>query len=62
MMENKREKFLQIYADVPDELRSDIIVVIDDKTYTWNTAYFEIKDDTLLGKKILKALEELKIV
>ena len=61
-MENKKEKFLQIYADVPEELRSDIIVVIDSKTYTWNTAYFEIKDNTLLGKKILKVLETLKII
>lgn len=61
-MENKREKFLQIYANIPEELRSDIIVVIDGKTYTWNAAYFEIKDNTLLGKKILKALEILRVI
>ncbi|MBU0459719.1 MAG: hypothetical protein KJ597_02100 [Nanoarchaeota archaeon] len=54
---NKREKFLKIYANVPDSLREDIIVVVDGKTYTWNTAYFEIKNNTDLGKKILKGLE-----
>lgn len=55
-MEDKKAKFLGIYANVPDNLRADIIAVANDKTYTWNTAYFEIKNDTELGKKILKEL------
>jgi hypothetical protein len=62
MQENKREKFLNIYANVPDGLRKDIIVVIDEKTYTWDTAYFEVKNDTALGKRILKELEVTKII
>lgn len=61
-MENKRAKFLQMYSNVPDELRTDIIIVIDEKTYTWDTSYFEIKDDTELGKKILKALEDIGLL
>lgn len=62
MGEDKREKFLEIYANVPDNLRSDIIAVIDDKTYTWDTAYFEIKNNTELGKKLLKELEVTKVI
>jgi len=61
-MEDKKAKFLGIYADVPDNLRRDIIAVVDDKTYTWNTAYFEIKNDTELGKKILKELVVTKVI
>ncbi len=61
-MEDKRSKFLKAYADVPDGLRSDIMVVVDKKTYTWNTSYFEIKDNTELGKKILKALESMGLL
>ncbi len=61
-MENKRAKFLRIYADIPDGLREDIIVVVDDRTYTWNISYLEIKDDTSLGKKILKILEDMRII
>lgn len=61
-MENKRAKFLHIYANVPDSIRSDIIIVVDGKTYTWDTSYFEIKEDTSLGKKILKALEEIELL
>jgi len=62
MSEAKREKFLKIYANVPDNLREDIIVLIDEKTYTWNTAYFEIKNDTELSRKILKELEITKLI
>lgn len=60
MAEDKRAKFLKIYANIPDSLREDIIAIVDGKTYTWNTAYFEIKNDTPLGKKILKILEVTK--
>jgi hypothetical protein len=57
MTEEKREKFLQIYAHIPDGLRKDIIVVVDDKPYTWDAVYFEIKNKTILSKKMLKELE-----
>ncbi len=61
-MEDKREKFLKVYANIPEGLREDIIVIVDEKTYNWNTSYFEIKENTTLGAKILKALEELGIL
>ena len=61
-MENKKAEFLKKYAEIPDSLRSDIIAVVDEKTYTWNTAYLEIKDNTSLGQKILKALENIGIL
>ena len=61
-MKDKRSKFLKIYPNIPDNLRSDIIVVIDGKTYSWNVCYFEIKNNTPLSKKILKALSEIDII
>ena len=61
-MEDKKAKFLKIYANIPDNLRQDIIVVVDKKTYTWNTSYLEIKNETQLGKKVLKALEDTGII
>jgi UV DNA damage repair endonuclease len=53
---DKRAEFLKIYPNVPEDLRDDIIVEVDGKAYTWDTSYLEIKDNTELGKKILKAL------
>ncbi len=61
-MVDKRAKFLGMFANVPENLRSDILVVVDKKPYTWNTAYLEVNDNTSLGKKILKVLEEMGIV
>ncbi len=61
-MEDKREKFLKVYPNVPEGLREDIIVIVDGKTYNWNTSFFEIKENTKLGEKILKALEDLGVL
>jgi len=60
--EDKRAKFLRIYADIPESIRRDITVVVDKKPYTWNTAFIEIEGNTQLGNKILKILEELNII
>ncbi|MEW5896251.1 MAG: hypothetical protein AB1668_01035 [Nanoarchaeota archaeon] len=42
----ERVKFFRNYANVPDTLRRDILVVVDKKPYTWDTAYLEVKDNT----------------
>lgn len=48
---DERAKFLRIYANLPEELREDILVVVEKKPYTWNSAYLEINDNTNLGEK-----------
>jgi len=58
----EREKFIRVYANIPNNLRLDIIVVVDKQPYTWETAYFEIKENTPLGKNILKTLIEIGII
>ena len=60
--EDKRAKFLKIYANVPENLRGDIISVVDRKPYTWNTSFLEIEENTELGKKILKILVNMGIL
>ena len=57
-----KEKFIKIYSNLPLNLRREIILVIDEKPITWNVAYLEIRNDTGLGKKILKKLENLRII
>lgn len=61
-MEDKRAKFLGMFANVPENLRKDILIMVDKKPYTWNTAYLEVKNNTPLGGKILKTLEEIGIL
>lgn len=61
--EDKKLKFMKIFANIPEKVRSeDIIAVADDKPFTWNTAMIEIKNDTETGKKILKILEKIGVL
>jgi len=62
-MEDKRARFMRIFANIPEKIRGeDIIAVIDDRSYTWNTAMIEVKNNSELGKKIIKKLEKLEII
>ncbi len=61
-MDEQRAKFLELYANLPSALRDDIVVVIDEKTYTWNTVYTEVISKTKLGDKMLSVIEELGII
>jgi hypothetical protein len=63
MAEDKKERFLRIYANLPFGLRQEIILVLEDgKTMTWNAAFVEVETDTPLSKIILEKLEKLKII
>lgn len=60
---NKRERFLKVYANLPINLREDIIYVLPEKgPITWNAAYLEIDNETELGKMILGKLDELNFI
>lgn len=60
---NSRGRFLKVYANLPINIREEIICVSDKKgPITWNVAYLEIKNNTKLGEEILKKLEVLKII
>lgn len=62
-MEEERIRFMKIFNDLPEKIRSeDIVVVIDEKPYTWNVAFIEVKNNTGLGKEILKKLKSLEIL
>lgn len=55
-------KFQVIYANVPEKMRSEIIAVVDDKPYSWDAAYFEMKNNTGLGKTIYEQLIKMDII
>jgi hypothetical protein len=57
-----REGFLKIYANIPLNLRKEVVLVIDTEPITWNVAYVEVSSNTEKSKKILKMLRELKII
>ena len=51
---------MRIFANIPEKVRSeDIIAVVDNKPYTWNSAMIEVKNNSEIGKEIIKKLEKL---
>jgi len=60
-MENK-EKFLNIYANLPMGVRQEIVLVLDGRPITWDVVYNEVVSDTPLSKIILEKLENLKFI
>lgn len=62
MEKELKAKFLKIYANLPLALRKEIILVLDKEPITWNVAYVEVFNNTEKADKILKKLEELKII
>lgn len=59
---NRRERFLRVYANLPLNTRKEIILVLEEGPITWEVAYFEVKNNTEKGKKILEKLDELKLI
>lgn len=63
MPEGVRQRFLKIYSSLPINLRDEIILVLQENgPITWRVAYLEVKNETDLGKEILKKLSSLKII
>jgi hypothetical protein len=61
--ENLKQQFYKIFANLPLNLREEVILVIPEKgPITWHVAYLEVDNDTKLGKTILEKLSELKII
>jgi len=57
-----KAKFLRAYANLPEPERSQVVVIIGTKTYSWDAAYSEVSAGTELGTKILKKLSILQIL
>lgn len=59
---NLQAKFLQIYANLPLNQRTEIIVVVNNEPFTWNAVKIEVENNTDKGKEILEKLVELGII
>ena len=61
-MVGKRERFLKIYANLPINLRDEVVLVIHDQPISWRVSYIEVFNNTKLGLEILDKLDELMII
>ena len=51
-----------MYANLPINVRKEIIAVVDKEPISWEVAYREISNDTKLGVRILEKLIELEVI
>ena len=56
------ERFLKIYNNLPLSERSEVVVIMNSESITWQIARNHISHNTDIGKKIIKALTKLKII
>lgn len=59
---NDFSRFQKVYANLPDKIRDGIVVVINNKPYTWNAVYIELINNTSLGKEMYKKLISMEII
>ena len=57
-----RAKFCKIYANLPDDERAQVIVIIDNQPYSWNRVNAEVNADTPKGKKMLNKMRLLRVL
>jgi hypothetical protein len=60
--DSSKTSFIKIYSQLPDGIRKEIIVVVDKKPYTWDTAFLEIDKNTPLGIKILDKMKSMGLI
>ena len=55
-----KELIKKIFERLPEAEKKMPAVIVDGKTFTWEEAWIEVRDDKPLGEKIQKQIEELK--
>lgn len=61
--EQQKQLFYKVFANLPINLREEVILVISGKgPITWQVAFLEVDNNTELGRVILEKLSDLKII
>jgi len=61
-MDDKKERFLKIYANLPLGVRKEIVLILDDKPVSWDAAFIEVNGNTEISEVILEKLERFEII
>ncbi len=57
-----KDRFLKVFSNLPEDMRREIIVLVNQKPYTWNAAYVEVINNTRLAETIVKKLVEMEVI
>ena len=60
--DNLKAGFLKIYANIPSPLRSEIVAVVGEETFSWAACKAEIEHDTDKAPIILAQLKKIGVL
>ena len=61
-VEYLRSKFLKTYAQVPLNLRNEIVAVVEDGPVSWSVAYVEVLGKSEKGNMIIELMDKLELL
>lgn len=61
-LEARRALFLKAYAAVPSKLRDEIIALVDERPFNWNSTFIEVNGKTKTGDRILEELVSIGVL
>ena len=59
---DRKAQFFKVYANLPQVAREEVVAMVKNEPYTWQSAKLEIEQDTPIGDDILDFLVRLKIL
>jgi hypothetical protein len=62
MSSQEFQDFFRVYANLPLNIRNQVVVAIDGEPITWKVAFNEMTHNTKKGKLIYETLKKLKII
>jgi hypothetical protein len=57
-----KDRFLRVYSNLPEDIRKEVILVLDEKPYTWNNIFVEVSNDTALSKRMVNNLTNMELI
>ena len=61
-LEELQSRFYKVYANVPLNLRNEIVIVLDNDPITWSVAFIEVETGSEKSEMILTELNKLAII
>jgi UV DNA damage repair endonuclease len=57
-----KDRFFKVYSNLPEGVRKEVILVIDEKPYSWDAVFVEVVNDTALGNRMVEKLTKMELI
>ena len=57
-----KDRFLKVYSNLPEDVRKEVIIVMHEKPYSWDSVFVEVNADTELSKAMITKLAKMELI